>query len=108
VWSALDSRKRHEEPEQDQLILRMFEDLLTRPVSEMMHMYTFLLKQLCGKNRYRYAPYVYKMMTLQRVKNQHGDSQGHLLTQAEYSKNKGISHSLLLHEMLAGMLILLH
>jgi len=64
----------------------MFEDLLLEPM-ENLPFYTFLLKQLCGKNRWRYAQYVNKMMNLQKVKMEVGPGFGCILREEEYLKN---------------------
>ena len=73
VWSALDTKKREQiqsyQKEQKQkppaesefLILRMFEDLLMSPMDNL-PFYSYLFRQLSGKNRFRYARFVYRMM----------------------------------------------
>jgi len=48
-------------------MLKMFEDLLQSPFEHLPY-YTYLLRSLCGKNRYRYANFVFKMLELQRIK----------------------------------------
>jgi pentatricopeptide repeat protein len=45
----------------------MFEDLLLHPMSSL-PVYAYLLRVLCGKDRYRHAEHVYNMLDLQRVK----------------------------------------
>jgi hypothetical protein len=58
VWSTLDRAKSGEKhitaKGRDSLVLNMFEDLLKSPIDDMA-MYSFLLKQLCGKNRVPFA-----------------------------------------------------
>lgn len=109
VWAGLDRKLRSQRgdklpeiAENDLLVLRMFGDLLNSPM-ESLPFYTFLLRQLCGKNRFPYARFVYFMLSKQRVKQD-----GVILKLEEFQKNPNTPCSQLLEEMLAAYLVLLN
>lgn len=86
VWHALDDKRRGGpaasrskgmqiageggRSSQSHLQLKMFEDLLLHPMSSFddLPVYAYLLRVLCGKDRYRHAEHVYSMLDLQKVK----------------------------------------
>ena len=63
----------------------MFDDLLANPM-EALPFFTFLVRQLCGKNRFRYAKFVGMMIQNQYVKSS-GPEEGLVLTLAEIQAN---------------------
>ena len=109
VWLAIDNRKRGEagshhmkgmqpagkdmHQSQSQLQLKMFEDLLLHPMIDMssLPVYAYLLRVLCGKNRFRHAEHVFNMLDLQRVKTVMGQGRGDILTAEELSGTQGVT-----------------
>lgn len=63
VWRAFDKslgpKGRHAQAGSDSLVLNMFKDLLSFPIQNLHH-FTYLLKQLCGKNRFQFGRFVFE------------------------------------------------
>lgn len=89
--------------------MKMFERALEAPFEDL-RLSTYLLRVMCGKNRYKHAEHVYNLLAVQRVKRAAAVGRGHgqILGLQEPRPDPSSSGNSLMQELLVGYLLLLH